>query len=237
MLAYQNNAVFLDKVYKKPHNIDALLVKIVFKFKEVRSMKKKLMALMLAFALTATLAACGDKGDDTTTTTQKQDKSEEASTETAEDKTEESSSAEKAGEGTSSESSQAGKSLKDATEEEDMGDYHVKINNAVVSTDSDGNPMLVVHYDFTNNSDEAQSAWYALYVEAYQDGASLDSAYAYDNPDYNDDNDDTKLQPGNTMEDCQCAFKLNGTSDVEINMYAYDDDYNKCYAKKTFSVE
>lgn len=202
-------------------------------------MKKKLMALMLAFALTATLAACGNKDDDTTTTTT-QSSSEESKSEKADKAEDKSSSTEKAGSGNKSESSQKGKTLADATDDEDIADYHVKINNAVVSSDDDGNPLLIVHFDFTNNSDEAESAFYGISTfEAFQNGVECDYvSYAYNHPDFNTDNTDSKIQPGNTMNDCQIGFKLKDTtSQVEVDFYAYDDDYNKCYVKKTFALE
>lgn len=44
----------------------------------------------------------------------------------------------------------------------------------------DGEPALVIYYDFVNNSSKAESFIYSFAVTAYQDGIECDPAYSWD---------------------------------------------------------
>lgn len=104
----------------------------------------------------------------------------------------------------------------ESSDEGDLGDYHVKINDATFGTDYQGNRMIVVHYDFTNNSDKAQSALIAIGNTAFQDGVELEIAIALDDSVYDASISQRDIQPGITIEDCQIAYVLTSDSPVEF---------------------
>lgn len=117
-----------------------------------------------------------------------------------------------------------------------LGNYAVAINDARFGTDGDGNKVIVISYDFTNNSDESASAMWSLVTKAFQNGIELESAYYVEGTDYNLENEDKDIKPGATITDCQCAFILDDDSDVEFEieeLVSFSDDV----VKKTFTVQ
>ena len=103
-------------------------------------------------------------------------------------------------------------------DEGDLGDFHVKYIESTVTKDYDGNDALIVHYEFTNNSEETTHAAAAIYVEAFQDGVQLDIPFMMD--DYGGDNEWKDIRPGTTI-DVYSAFELTSTSTVEIEFTEY----------------
>lgn len=99
--------------------------------------------------------------------------------------------------------------------------YAVKFTGASLAKDYDGNDVIIVSYDFTNNSEENASAMISLLVTAFQDGVELEHAYFIDAPDgYNSDNQMKDLKTGATLN-CQEAYILsNTTSPVEVEAKA-----------------
>ena len=55
----------------------------------------------------------------------------------------------------------------------DLGDYHITIVAAEEFTDIDGKAAIRFYYDFTNNSDDLESAWVNLDYKASQEGYEL----------------------------------------------------------------
>jgi hypothetical protein len=107
--------------------------------------------------------------------------------------------------------------------EGDLGEYHVAITGFSLGKTYDGKDAIIVTYDFTNNSANAQSATVALYCKAFQDGVQLDSAYISGG----DDNESKDIKSGVTLS-CQCSFALdNMTSPVELEiseLISFSDD-------------
>ena len=60
----------------------------------------------------------------------------------------------------------------------DLGDYHISILTAEQFTDSDDKDAIRFYVDFTNNSEEEKSFFFACNTEAYQDGYELVDTYA-----------------------------------------------------------
>lgn len=99
-----------------------------------------------------------------------------------------------------------------------VGDYDVTIGDCVFGTDYEGNKMIVVNYDFTNNSDETIAPLWALSVQAFQDGVQLDVAIALDTSVYDAGVAQKELKPGASMTGCQSAFVLTSESPVEVEV-------------------
>lgn len=97
-----------------------------------------------------------------------------------------------------------------------LDEYAIKFTGASLAKDYEGNDVIVISYDFTNNGEEATSAMVSLYIQAFQDGVELDAAYGISGDDgYSADNSMKDLQTGATLN-CQSAFVLTSTSPVEV---------------------
>lgn len=119
----------------------------------------------------------------------------------------------------------------------DLGDYHVEIKNGVLTEDYSGNPVCIITYSWTNNSDEATSAIFAIEEKAFQDGVELEMALLVSDA-YDAGASMKEVKPGATL-DVQCAFVLaNKTSDVEIEL-TEQFDFSKSSPKvvKVFSLK
>ena len=57
-----------------------------------------------------------------------------------------------------------------------LDEYAIKFTGASLAKDYEGNDVIVISYDFTNNGEEAASAIVSLYIQAFQDGVELDTA-------------------------------------------------------------
>lgn len=191
--------------------------------------KKVLIALAVGFVLTLNMYACSDNAGSNTEKSTTQD--------VKEAKKEKSSSAAEISKEEEKSSSSTEQSEKETLSDEgDLGEYYVKIKDAVQSKDDNGQPMLVVHYDFANNGSETDSPYWALAINAYQDGTLLDTAFANDNPDYDYDIENQEVSPGESVEDCQHAFVLTGTGKVEFEVQQLvDPEAGKL--GKTFTLE
>lgn len=99
-----------------------------------------------------------------------------------------------------------------------VGDYDVTIGDCAFGTDYEGNKMIVVNYDFVNNSEETIAPLWALSVQAFQDGVQLDVAIALDTSVYDAGVAQKELKPGASMTGCQSAFVLTSESPVEVEV-------------------
>ena len=107
-----------------------------------------------------------------------------------------------------------------------LGDYYIKLTGVTVAEDYDGNPALIVNYDFTNNSDEAANAMWSLNIDVFQNGLELETAVIADSSVYDSGQSMRDIQTGATLS-CQDAFVLEDTtSPVEIHvseLISFDD--------------
>ena len=99
-----------------------------------------------------------------------------------------------------------------------VGDFNVRLKNAVITADGDGENVLLVTYTFTNNSDE-NAAFYTNVIDtAFQNGIELEKPIFNDIKGYDHNLKGREIQPGKTF-DVQEAFFLDDTStDVEIQL-------------------
>lgn len=123
-----------------------------------------------------------------------------------------------------------------ATDSGNLGDYYVEIKDCAFGQDYEGNKMIVINYNFTNNSDENAAAIWSLNQKAFQDGIQLETAIAMDDTVYNAETAMKEVQKGITIENCQIAYVLTSDSPVEFEMselISVDDTK----LSKTFDVQ
>lgn len=96
---------------------------------------------------------------------------------------------------------------------------YVKYTGHEISTDYEGNPCLIVYYDYTNKADEALSAMANdCYINAYQNGVECDRAtISYGNNNKSIENHYKKIMPGITINVAE-AFKISDKSDVTLTL-------------------
>lgn len=88
-----------------------------------------------------------------------------------------------------------------------------------VSTDFEGNPCLIVYYNFTNTGTEATNAAVRTHLQVFQNGISLETAVcSTENAAISSYM--TDVQPGTTMEIGQ-AFKITDMSPATLEMKVF----------------
>lgn len=111
-------------------------------------------------------------------------------------------------------------------------DYVVTIDGCRLAEDYRGEPVAVVTYTFTNNSDDATSFMIAARAQAFQNGVELDTAIgdAWDNDKWTSD---IKTGVSTTVE---IGYELDDMSDVTVEVsetFSWDDTL---LAEQTFSL-
>lgn len=107
-------------------------------------------------------------------------------------------------------------------------DYTVSLADATVYEDDEGNPILIVKYNFTNNSSVNQSFSGATYDKAFQNGVQVapviligTTASQYD---YDPSLTAKEVQPGRSLE-VERAYSLDHpTADVEVEVVTHGTD-------------
>lgn len=88
--------------------------------------------------------------------------------------------------------------------------YEIRVMDYFLSKDRDGKDVLVVDYEWTNNSEETTQFWLNLEDKVFQNGIELDdSVYGCDETNYNDEM--TEIQPGATFR-VKCDYYLRDTT-------------------------
>lgn len=118
-------------------------------------------------------------------------------------------------------------------EEAPASDYEVTIDDATVSEDYEGNPVVVVSFSWVNNSEDATSADVALYTQCFQNGVELEQAYVVDGMDDQSSMNDVK--PGSGT-DFQKAYLIEDESDVTVEVTEFISLDDTILAEKTFSI-
>lgn len=112
-------------------------------------------------------------------------------------------------------------------------EYEVYIDRAEIVEGINGEDLLRVYFDFTNNSDEAESFLWATYVYAFQDGIEMLEGIPEDSV-TEDDNYYEEVAPGETISVAMC-FVLDGDNPVEVQFI--NDDENADIIAAIFSKE
>ena len=97
-----------------------------------------------------------------------------------------------------------------------IGDYEVTVQSIGKGTDYEGNSILVINYDFTNNSNREQMASFAVNFTAYQNGIESDSFLLSDDVDLGIGQ--KKIKPGTTITGVQKGVLLADDSVVTIEL-------------------
>lgn len=107
-------------------------------------------------------------------------------------------------------------------------DAYVVIGTAeVVEGWDSGEEVIRVYFEFTNESEESTSMWWATYYRAFQDGVELVEDWA-DQDVAEDENTSLEIDPGETVY-CAVCWELRSDSPVEIEVYdAWSEEYIGC---------
>ncbi|MEC4177002.1 DUF5067 domain-containing protein [Adlercreutzia sp. R21] len=119
-----------------------------------------------------------------------------------------------------------------ADQAEASSDYAVTIDGCRVTEDYAGEPVAVVTYTFTNNSDDATSFMVALRPQVFQNGVELNTAIGsdWDSEKYLKD-----VKPGSSST-VEIGYTLDDESDLTVEvteLISFDDTI---LAEATFSV-
>ena len=83
-------------------------------------------------------------------------------------------------------------------------------------TDYEGNPVIGVKYEYTNNGEENMMFEIAVNAQAFQDGVQLETAIL-DETSAEYDNSMKEIKTGTTVT-CEVYYKLTSESDVEVEV-------------------
>jgi len=110
----------------------------------------------------------------------------------------------------------------------DVGDAYVFIESAeVVPGWSDGEEVIRVYFEYTNNAEEAENMWIATSFRAFQDGIELETDWADEDVE-EDDNFSLDIEPGETIR-CAETWALRSDSPIEVEVYdSWTDEYIGC---------
>lgn len=186
-------------------------------------MKKKILALVLALAMCIALAACG--GSSESAAPAPAPASSQSSTSAAASAATESTEAEVP-------EAEAEQAAAPAEGEGDVGDFHVVINGAKKDVDYEGNPVIIVTYTWTNNSEETTSPMASMITQAFQDGVEME--YGILDHEYNDGM--TNVRPGTSIE-TDAVFSMTSESVVEFEISAMSDMLQSSAPKVTMNFD
>lgn len=100
-----------------------------------------------------------------------------------------------------------------------LGDYYVEIKDAALAKDTDGNPAIIITYNWTNNSDKTTSEAAVLYGKAFQDGIQLEPAFVLDSDVYTDAGNSMKeIRPGASLTVQSAYVMTSESSPVEFEV-------------------
>ena len=175
-------------------------------------MSKKMIASLLAIAMLAAMGGCSAAETGSSAT-------ESSSSSAEQSNVEESSEAESSAEESSEENAET--SAEESSEAAVDSDFAVEIISTSLSKDYEGADVLVVEYNFTNNSDEAASFMFSCEDKAFQNGVECDSSViGCDEIDSQQEMND--IQPGTTYT-LKIGYHLqDATTPVDIQVKSLD---------------
>lgn len=99
-----------------------------------------------------------------------------------------------------------------------LGDYNVVIKSCRLTTDYDGESVVIITYDFTNNSDDEASFDFTISDKVYQNGISLSHAYLVEDDSYDSENSSRSIKSGITITVEEAYVLSSTTADVEVEL-------------------
>ncbi len=117
-----------------------------------------------------------------------------------------------------------------------LGSYKVDIVSCRLAKDYEGDPVVIVKYNFTNNADDPASFYLAFETAVYQNGIGLNESYfVEESANYNSDNQMKDIKKDATIE-VEVAYELNDTTteiEVEVSeLFSFSDSK----ITKTFTI-
>ena len=109
-----------------------------------------------------------------------------------------------------------------------VGDAYVYIDNAeIVEGWDEGEEVIRVYFEYTNNGEEAANMWWATYLRALQDGIELETDWAAEDVE-EDDNLSLDIEPGETIR-CSETWTIRSDSPIEVEVYdSWTEEYVGC---------
>lgn len=106
-----------------------------------------------------------------------------------------------------------------------VGEGYVVIDHAeIVPSYDEGEEVVRVYFQFTNEGEEETTMWSEVYYKAYQDGIELEIEWP-DEDVAEDENMTDYVQPGETLLCSEC-FAVSSDSPIEIEVYdIWEEDY------------
>lgn len=176
-------------------------------------MKNKMLSLLLIAALMLSLCACGSsESTETSKTTQNRDTTilEAPPKET---------------EAPAEPLSSSG----------DLGDVSVAIGELEYVQDYFEDPAILIHFTFTNNSEENQSAMFSIDFTAFQNGVGLKDATILDDAVYDSSDLSKEIQPGTTIELAKAYTLSSDTAPIEV-IVSESISFDDTKLGKTFEI-
>ena len=116
-----------------------------------------------------------------------------------------------------------------------LGEYEVTIGDYEFVQDYKGNPAILIHYTFTNNSEDNRNAMFSISCKAFQNGIGLHEATISDESIHDSSNSMKKIQPGTTIELTEAYILSSDTAPVEF--YIEESvSFDNAKLGKTFEV-
>ena len=113
------------------------------------------------------------------------------------------------------------------SDEGTVGDARVLIDTAELVAGWDGDDVIRVYFDFTNEGEETESMWWMTNIRAFQDGVELKTAWPEEDV-VEDENYNTDVEPGESLRCAQC-WAIRSESPVEIEVYdSWAEEYVGC---------
>lgn len=110
--------------------------------------------------------------------------------------------------------------------------FKIAYDGYEISKDYDGNKVIIVFFNFTNNNDEAKSPGTNCSIKAYQDGIECDDAYIFDGPE-EVNNRIKDVKKGATIRYAE-VYKIKSDSEIEIEVSKFFGDLQD---KMTITIE
>lgn len=121
--------------------------------------------------------------------------------------------------------------------ESNLGDYNVVIKSCRIAKNYESKPVVIVKYEFKNNSDKAASFIYTFEDNVYQNGVGLNNSYVLsDSANYSADNQTKEIKSGVTL-DVEVAYELNDTTTDILVEVSELISFNEDKVTKTFSIK
>lgn len=98
----------------------------------------------------------------------------------------------------------------------ELGQYEVSIGELEFVQDYTGAPAILIHFTFTNNSEENKSAVFTLDCQAFQNGIGLKNATTMDDSVHKSEDLMKEIQPGATIELTEAYLLSSDTAPVEF---------------------